>query len=66
MPAAEGLVVRVLSSVVKKVEVKQVFRDIFQEETYPSEFPYKSKVESYRTFLLCFCYVIMQVLVMDI
>ncbi|XP_052724002.1 histone acetyltransferase HAC1 isoform X3 [Vigna angularis] len=44
IPGADALVIRVVSSVDKKLEVKPRFLEIFQEENYPTEFPYKSKV----------------------
>ncbi|CAI9759917.1 unnamed protein product [Fraxinus pennsylvanica] len=44
VPGAEALVLRVVSSVDKKLEVKPRFLEIFQEENYPSDFAYKSKV----------------------
>eukprot|EP00250_Pteridium_aquilinum_P010036 c19106_g1_i1 orf=591-5369(-) len=44
IPTAEGLVVRVISSVDKKLEVKPKFLEIFQQEDYPKDFVYKSKM----------------------
>ncbi|KAK1355332.1 Histone acetyltransferase [Heracleum sosnowskyi] len=44
VPGAEYLVIRVVSSVDKKLEVKPRFLEIFQEVNYPTEYAYKSKV----------------------
>ncbi|KFK43875.1 histone acetyltransferase [Arabis alpina] len=44
VPTAESLVIRVVSSVDKKLEVKSRFFEIFREHNFPTEFPYKSKV----------------------
>lgn len=44
MPGANDLVIRVVSSVDKKVEVNPGFQEVFKEEMYPAYFPYKSKV----------------------
>ncbi len=39
---------RVISSVDKKLEVKQRFLELFSEEDYPTDYPYKSKVSMTR------------------
>ena len=44
VPAAEGLTIRVVSSVEKKLETKQHFMNAFKDQKFPSEFPYRSKV----------------------
>lgn len=44
IPVAEGLVVRVVVSVEKQLEVRQKFIDILHGEDYPSGFTYRSKL----------------------
>ena len=61
-PTADGLVVRVISSVDKKLEIKPRFLELFQQE-YPKEMQYKSKVclllhlpiEAMLTLYTCNC-----------
>ena len=43
-PTSEGLTVRVVSSVEKKLETKPHFYRAFKEQGYPAEFNYRSKV----------------------
>jgi E1A/CREB-binding protein len=44
VPAAEGLTIRVVSSVEKRLETKKNFAEAFKDQNYPAEFPYRSKV----------------------
>lgn len=44
VPSAEGLTIRVVSSVDKKLETKPGFYKAFKDQNYPAEFPYRSKV----------------------
>ena len=44
VPGAEGLTIRVVSSVEKKLETKTSFMKAFGEQNYPASFPYRSKV----------------------
>ncbi|KAK1325477.1 Histone acetyltransferase HAC12 [Acorus calamus] len=43
VPGVEDLVVRVVSSIDKTVEVKKTILDVIHENSYPKQFPYKSK-----------------------
>lgn len=59
VPGADSLVIRVVASVDKILEVKPRFLEIFREDNYSSEFPYKSKVQiTYAWFLFVSCFLI--------
>lgn len=44
MPTVDGLTVRVVNNISKKMEVKPRFLETFKNEGYPDTFPYKQKV----------------------
>ena len=44
VPAAEGLTVRVVNNINKKMEVKPRFLENFRNEGFADSFPYKQKV----------------------
>lgn len=41
---AEGLTIRVINNVMKQVDVKPRFSELFESEQYPKSFPYRQKV----------------------
>ena len=44
---AEGLTVRVINNITKKLDVKPKFLETFKHEGYPDQFEYKQKVNFY-------------------
>lgn len=44
VPTAEQLTVRVVNSIMKKVETKPKFYETFSGDGYPPEFPYRQRV----------------------
>ena len=43
---ADGLTVRVINNINRKLEVKPKFLETFRNEGYPEQFPYKQKVST--------------------
>lgn len=43
-PLADGLTVRVINNIDRKLEVKPKFLETFRNEGYPEQFPFKQKV----------------------
>ena len=44
---ADGLTVRVINNINRRLEVKPKFLETFRNEGYPEQFPYKQKVSSH-------------------
>ena len=44
--AADGLTVRVINNITKKLDVKPKFLETFRNEGYPEQFQYKQKVRT--------------------